>query len=115
MSQKTAILVVQSGVLVMSAIDSTIVNVAVPTLGRQFHASPAAVDAVVIGYLLSMAVLIPASGWLCDRLGTRRVLLGAIAVFTAASAACGAAGCLDELIGSGSCKAPVRGSSVRWA
>jgi EmrB/QacA subfamily drug resistance transporter len=99
MSQKTAILVVQSGVLVMSAIDSTIVNVAVPTLGRQFHASPAAVDAVVIGYLLSMAVLIPASGWLCDRLGTRRVLLGAIAVFTAASAACGAAGCLDELIG----------------
>lgn len=98
MNQKTAILAVQSGVLVMGAIDSTIVNVAVPTLGRQFHASPAAVDAVVIGYLLSMAVVILASGWLCDRLGTRRVLLTAIAVFTAASAACGAAGSLDELI-----------------
>jgi len=83
----------------MAAIDVQIVNVALPTLGRDFHASIAQVQWTVIGYVLSLAVLIPASGWLGDRFGTRRTFLVALATFTAASVLCGASQNLRELVG----------------
>lgn len=82
----------------MTLMDATIVNVAVPTLGRQFHVGPQAIDVVVTSYLVSLAVFILASGWLGDRLGTKKVLLTAIAIFTVASALCGQAHSLDELL-----------------
>src|SRR4051794_18571632 len=66
----------------MSSLDSTAVNVALATLSRQFHVPTASIDAVVIGYLVSLAVFIPASGWLGDRFGTKRVFLLALALFT---------------------------------
>jgi EmrB/QacA subfamily drug resistance transporter len=97
MNQKVAIAVVYVTALFMSIMDTTIVNVALPTLGRDFHVRSTGVDAVVIGFLVSMAVSIPASGWLGDRFGPRRVLLAAIVVFTAASALCGLANSLAEL------------------
>jgi EmrB/QacA subfamily drug resistance transporter len=97
MNQKVAIAVVYVTALFMSIMDTTIVNVALPTLGRDFHVRSTGVDAVVIGFLVSMAVSIPASGWLGDRFGARRVLLAAIVVFTAASALCGLANSLAEL------------------
>src|SRR5438270_4591376 len=75
----------------MNIMDTTIVNVALPTIGRQFHVAADSVDTVAIGYLVSLAVFIPVSGWLGDRLGPRRVLLGSIVVFTVASALCGLA------------------------
>jgi EmrB/QacA subfamily drug resistance transporter len=78
--------------------DATIVNVALPTIGRDFKVSATAVDAISIGFLVSLAVFIPASGWLGDRLGGKRVLLTATALFTAASALCGLASSLDELV-----------------
>jgi EmrB/QacA subfamily drug resistance transporter len=56
------------------------------------------VDSISIAFLVSLAVFIPASGWLGDRLGGKRVLLAAIAVFTAASALCGLASSLGELV-----------------
>jgi len=96
--QKIAIAAVYVAAMFMAIMDSTIVNVALPTLGRDFHVASTAVDGVVIGFLVSLAVFMPASGWLGDRLGPRRVLLGAIVLFTVASALCGTASSLGELI-----------------
>ncbi len=79
-------------------LDTTIVNVALPDLGREFHASTASIEWIVLGYLLSLAVWIPASGWIGDKVGTRRTFLFALAVFTGASALCGQAHSLGELV-----------------
>jgi EmrB/QacA subfamily drug resistance transporter len=98
MDQRIAVSVVYVAALFMSIMDVTIVNVALPTLGRQFRVAPTSVDVVVIGYLVSLAVFIPASGWLGDRFGGRRTLLAAIVVFTGASALCGLSTSLTQLI-----------------
>jgi EmrB/QacA subfamily drug resistance transporter len=97
MNQKVAIAVVYVAALFMAIMDTTIVNVALPTLGRDFHIRSTGVDAVVIGFLVSLGVFIPVSGWLGDRLGPKRVLLGSIVVFSGASALCGLASSLTEL------------------
>jgi len=97
-NQKVAVSVVYVAAMFMTIMDTTIVNVALPTLGRQFGVAPDAVDTVAIGFLVSLAVFIPVSGWLGDKLGERRVLLGAIALFTLASALCGLATSLGELV-----------------
>jgi len=83
----------------IAVMDQTIVNVALATIGRDFHVSAAGVAGAVIGYQVAVALSIPAAAWLGDRLGPRQVLLGAIAIFTVASALCGLAGGLDELVG----------------
>jgi EmrB/QacA subfamily drug resistance transporter len=98
MNQKIAVSVVFVSAMFMAIMDATIVNVAIPTLGRDFRTGPESVDTVVIGFLVSLAVFIPASGWLGDRLGGKRVLLAAIVIFTVASALCGAATSLVELV-----------------
>ncbi|HET6793106.1 MAG TPA: MDR family MFS transporter [Acidimicrobiales bacterium] len=98
MSPKLTVSVVFVAAMFMAIMDITIVNVALPTLGRQFHVRPAAIDTVVVGFLVSLAVFIPASGWLGDRFGTKRVLLAALAIFTGASALCGLAQNLTELV-----------------
>ncbi|MGH3235487.1 MAG: MDR family MFS transporter, partial [Streptosporangiaceae bacterium] len=98
MNQKIAVSVVYVAVLFMTIMDSTIVNVALPTLGREFHTTSNAVDGVVIAYLVSLAVFIPTSGWLGDRLGGRRVLLGSIVLFAGSSALCGIASSLGQLV-----------------
>jgi EmrB/QacA subfamily drug resistance transporter len=96
-SQKVAVSVVYVAAMFMTIMDSTIVNVALPTIGRSFRVHATSVASVSIYFLVSLAVFISASGWLGDRLGGKRVLLGAIAVFTVASALCGLAGSLIEL------------------
>jgi EmrB/QacA subfamily drug resistance transporter len=98
MSQKVAVSVVFVAAMFMSIMDATIVNVALPTIGRDFRVSPTAVDSISIAFLVSLAVFIPASGWLGDRLGGKRVLLAAIVVFTLASALCGLASSLGQLV-----------------
>ena len=97
-NQKLAVAVVYVAAMFMAIMDTTIVNVALPTLGRDFHARPVSVGLVSIAYLVSLTVFIPASGWLGDRIGGRRALLGAIAVFTIASALCGLSTGLGELV-----------------
>jgi EmrB/QacA subfamily drug resistance transporter len=90
-----------AGVLVsalfLDILDTTIVNVALPTLGREFGAG--STEWVVIGYTLSLAVFIPAAGWLSDRYGNKRIFLFALAVFISASAMCGAAQTIEQLVG----------------
>ena len=98
MDQRFAVSAVYVAALFLSILDVTIVNVAIPTIGRDFHTSAASVDVVVIGFLVSLAVFIPASGWIGDRFGGKRTLLAAIAVFTVASALCGVATSLGELV-----------------
>jgi EmrB/QacA subfamily drug resistance transporter len=84
--------------MLMNSLDSTIVIVALATLSREFGVTPASIEGVVIGYLVSLAVFIPASGWLGDRFGTKRIFLLALLIFTGASALCGLAGSLNQLI-----------------
>ena len=84
--------------LFMDIMDTTIVNVALPTLAKDFGASAASIEWVVLGYLVSLAVWIPASGWVGDRFGTKRTFLFALLAFTLASALCGQANSAGELI-----------------
>lgn len=82
----------------MSIMDGTIVNVALPSIGRQLGVPSTSIGAVVVAYLLSLAVVIPASGWLGDRWGTKRVFLIALALFTVTSALCGLASNFTMLV-----------------
>ena len=84
--------------LFMDILDTTIVNVALPSLARDFHASTNTIEWVVTGYLLSLALWIPASGWLGDRFGTKRIFIFALVMFTLASALCGAAWSIGSLV-----------------
>lgn len=96
--QTTAVSVVYVAAVFLNVMDTTIVNVALPSVGRAFSVPSTSVDAVSISYLVSLAVFIPASGWLGDRFGGKRVLLTALAVFTLGSALSGLATSLGELI-----------------
>jgi MFS family permease len=95
---KISVSVVFVASMFMNIMDITIVNVALPSIGRQFGVPEASLDSVAVGYLVSLAVFIPAAGWMGDRLGSKRVLLFAIAVFTGASVLCGLADSLPELV-----------------
>jgi EmrB/QacA subfamily drug resistance transporter len=97
-NQKVAVSIVFVMSMFMAIMDITIVNVALPTLGRDFRVASDQVGVVSVGFLVSLAVFIPASGWLGDRLGTKRVLLAAIAIFTIASGLCGVAQSLTQLV-----------------
>lgn len=97
-SPKISVSVVFVAAMFMSIMDTTIINVALPAMSRQFKAPGTSIDAVVVGYLVSLAIIIPASGWLGDRVGTKRIFLCALALFTLASALCGLANSLPMLI-----------------
>jgi EmrB/QacA subfamily drug resistance transporter len=84
--------------LFMDLLDTTIVNVALPTLAATFHSSNAGLEWVITAYLLSLAVWIPASGWLGDRFGTKRIFMLALFLFTIGSALCGEAQSLHQLV-----------------
>src|SRR4051794_31784766 len=79
---RVSIAVVYVAASFMSIMDTTIVNVALATLSKKFHVATGSIDAVVVGYLISLAVVIPASGWIGDRFGTKRVFLLALSIFT---------------------------------
>lgn len=83
---------------IMTILDATIVNVALPTLGRDFKASVTIIQWVPTIYLLAFAGVIPASGWAAARFGTRRVWIVSLAVFLGGSLACGLSGSVGELI-----------------
>src|SRR5437588_131048 len=84
--------------MIMSILDTTIVNVALNTLGRDLHNPISQVQWVVTGYLLALAAVIPVTGWAARRFGAKRVYLVSLVMFTAGSAACGLAGSLTALI-----------------
>ncbi len=83
---------------IMSILDTTIVNVALATLGRELHSTIASIQWVVTGYMLSLAAVIPVTGWAARRFGAKRVYLLSLVLFTAGSALCGLATSASELI-----------------
>ncbi|CAG4890245.1 multidrug transporter subunit MdtD [Paraburkholderia saeva] len=82
----------------MQTLDATIVNTALPAMATSLGELPLRMQSVVIAYSLTMAVMIPVSGWLADRLGTRRVFMSAIFVFTVGSLLCANAHTLNQLV-----------------
>src|SRR3984893_10073999 len=83
---------------IMSILDTTIVNVALATLGRELHSTVAEIQWVVAGYMLALAAVIPVTGWAARRFGAKRVYLVSLVLFTAGSALCGLATTSTELI-----------------
>jgi len=75
----------------LAMLDGTVVNVALPTIGRDLHGGVAALQWIVTAYLLTLAALLLIGGALSDRYGRRRVFLVGVVWFTAASVACGLA------------------------
>ena len=72
----------------MQTLDGTILNTALPSMARDLGESPLRMQSVVIAYMLTVALFIPASGWLADRFGTRRAFLAAIGLFSLGSLLC---------------------------
>ncbi|MEK8205341.1 MFS transporter [Paenibacillus sp. FSL L8-0696] len=87
-----------AGCYFMENLDSTIVTTAVPAMSRAFAVSSSAIGLVITSYMVTLAVLIPLSGWLAEYFGTRRVFLAAIAVFTLASLGCALSTSLPGLV-----------------
>jgi EmrB/QacA subfamily drug resistance transporter len=83
---------------IMSILDTTIVNVALATLGRDLHSSIAQIQWVVTGYMLALAAVIPVSGWVAERFGAKRVYLLSLVLFTAGSMLCGISTSIGELV-----------------
>jgi MFS family permease len=88
-----------AGCYFMEMLDGTITSTAAPQIGRALRAPVTEVGLVITVYLLSLAVLIPLSGWLTRRYGNRAVFLSAIALFTVASVGCAASVNLGMLVG----------------
>jgi EmrB/QacA subfamily drug resistance transporter len=83
---------------IMSVLDTTIVNVALDTLSKDLHSSLDDIQWVVTGYMLSLAAVIPVSGWAVTRFGAKRLYLISLVLFTAGSALCGLSWSTGSLI-----------------
>jgi EmrB/QacA subfamily drug resistance transporter len=84
--------------MLMSILDTTIVNVALRTLGQDLHSSISQIQWVVTGYLLSLAAVIPITGWAARRYGAKRVYMTSLVLFTAGSALCAVAASATALV-----------------
>lgn len=82
----------------MQALDATILNTALPAIAHSLGHSPLAMQSAIISYTLTVAMLIPVSGWLADRFGTRKVFIVAVSLFTLGSLACALSTSLPELV-----------------
>jgi EmrB/QacA subfamily drug resistance transporter len=83
---------------IMSILDTTIVAVALDTLGRDFHVPVSTIQWVTTGYLLSLAVVIPVTGWAVDRFGAKPMWMTSLALFIVGSSLCGVAWSANSLI-----------------
>jgi DHA2 family multidrug resistance protein len=75
----------------LEIIDTSIVNVALPTMMGNLGATLEDISMIVTGYAIANAIVLPVSGWLSERMGRRKYFLGCIVAFTVASVACGLA------------------------
>jgi EmrB/QacA subfamily drug resistance transporter len=97
-SQQLVVLVCYTVALYMTVVDNTIIYTALPSVARDFRTSLADAQWVTLSYILTLALMIPSSGWIGDRFGARRTFLTALALFTGASALCGLSGSLSLLV-----------------
>ena len=91
----TAATFIVAGVFFIEVLDSTIIATALPRIAEDFSVPAVNLSIGMAAYLLAMAVCVPASGWVADRLGARRVFTAAIALFSIASILCGLAGSVE--------------------
>lgn len=84
--------------LFMQNLDSAAVVTALPSMARELGEEPTRLGVAITSYLVALTVFIPVSGYIADRFGAKRVFLIAIALFGAASAACGFSNSLGELV-----------------
>ncbi|WP_271460987.1 multidrug transporter subunit MdtD [Pantoea leporis] len=82
----------------MQALDATILNTALPAIATSLERSPLAMQSAIISYTLTVAMLIPVSGWLADRYGTRKIFILAVSLFTLGSLACALSSSLSMLV-----------------
>jgi DHA2 family multidrug resistance protein len=90
-----------AGVMLVSIcqfLDATIANVALPHMRAALGASPETISWVLTSFIIASAIATPVTGWLSDRIGSRNLFIGATALFLIASAACGAATSLGEMV-----------------
>lgn len=83
----------------MEILDATVIAPAAPHIAGSLGVAPVSINVAVTAYVLTLAVLIPISGWLTEKYGARLVFTAAVAVFTLASVGCAAATALPMLIG----------------
>jgi EmrB/QacA subfamily drug resistance transporter len=95
---KNAVALVYTMALFMQVMDSTIINVALPTLADEFDVDATAMDWTVLSFTLALAMMTAAAGWFGDRFGLRPTFLVCLVGFTFASALCGASQSLEQLI-----------------
>jgi len=84
--------------MIMSILDTTIVNVALNTLSKDLHSPLAQVQWVITGYLLALAAVIPVTGWAARRFGAKQVYMVSLVLFTAGSALCGLSNSITSLV-----------------
>ena len=82
----------------MEAVDSTIINTAIPAMSHSLSVEPVDLKVALISYLLSLAIFIPISGWLSDKFGVKKVFISALTIFTLSSLWCGFANNLTDLV-----------------
>ncbi|KDT91704.1 putative multidrug resistance protein mdtD [Escherichia coli 3-475-03_S1_C1] len=82
----------------MQSLDTTIVNTALPSMAQSLGESPLHMHMVIVSYVLTVAVMLPASGWLADKVGVRNIFFTAIVLFTLGSLFCALSGTLNELL-----------------
>jgi EmrB/QacA subfamily drug resistance transporter len=84
--------------LFMENLDGTVISTSLPAIARDFGIDPIVLKLALTSYMLTLAVFIPASGWVADRFGARKIFCAAIVVFTLGSILCGASNSLRTLI-----------------
>ncbi|MBL5901015.1 MFS transporter [Lelliottia amnigena] len=82
----------------MQSLDTTIVNTALPSMAKSLGESPLHMHMVIVSYVLTVAVMLPASGWMADKIGVRNIFFAAIVLFTLGSLFCAQADTLNELV-----------------
>src|SRR6202795_2358275 len=87
--KSTSISILVATAFFMENLDGTVIATALPQMGKSFHVSPVDLNIGMTAYLLMLAVFIPISGWVADRIGARSVFVSAIAIFTVSSILCG--------------------------
>ena len=90
--------VAMASALFMDLLDTSALGSALPTMAREFHTEPLHLKLALTAYLMTMAILVPASGWLADRFGARRVFIHAVRVYLLGSLCCGLSNSLTQLV-----------------
>ena len=98
-SQEKRILpIILATAIFMLMLDSTILNTSLPAIAEDLNESPLNMQSAIISYVLTVALLMPISGFMADRFGTKKVFIGALAVFALGSLFCSLSQNLNQLV-----------------